>query len=187
MTMTIEHGLGVAGQLLRQTKELQEEIGRGPTRLAAAREIAEELKLQCGEFATSDTDFGMPIVFDVAPTAASYVAETLTDRTYADEGVARVLAARGADELAAILTLGIKQLRNTSEVATPQVELGAEAFALVNQILLSATAAERLDEIVGELFGKAYGEEANMAATNLYLVRAGQRTADELMAEGQHV
>lgn len=58
----------------------------------------------------------------------------------------------------------------------PEIELGAKAFGLLNDLIVSSERlqeeAQELDGLFGELFEKAYGEKAHTKATNLYLVRA---------------
>jgi hypothetical protein len=74
---------------------------------------------------------------------------------------------------------------NGNSSTAPEVELGAEAFLLIGELMSSQARAERLDEIVGDLFTAAYGDEAAKKATDLYIVRSGGQTAEEIRKEDE--
>jgi hypothetical protein len=111
MSMDLDYGTAVAGELLRQSGDLKEAIEHARAEVCRVREMAEELKTQSHEFATSDVAFGRPVVFDAAASQARYIAETLDPETYSDQDAGLVLAWDAVNELTEILGLGIEQLQ----------------------------------------------------------------------------
>ena len=119
-SMSIEHGLGVAGALAERAEELLAAIRRANEAVREATEMADELRLECEEF-SGDCDFVAPFVFETIREASETVVGDLTG----DHGGASTRAAeQDADELAAVLRLGTAQLRRQAERRTLPAEKG---------------------------------------------------------------